>query len=78
MNKKYDFDYNELKGRIRAKFITQDKFAENLGVSHASLSAKLNGKTEFSHEEIAKAINLFGLKNDDIPKYFFVEKVQKN
>ena len=70
-----NFSYDDLKGRIRAKYKTQDKFSEALGISHASLSAKLNGKSDFSHEEIAKAVNLLDLENTDIPQYFFTEIV---
>lgn len=74
----YSFSYDDLRGRIKAKFKRQEEFAAALGMSSTSLSAKLNGKTEFSHEEIAKCIKLLDLNNSDIPRYFFVEKVQKN
>lgn len=71
----YEFSYDDLRGRIRAKYGRQENFARALGMSHASLSSKLNGKTEFSHEEIAKSIRLLDLNNNDIPQYFFAEKV---
>lgn len=78
MEAEYEFSYDNLRGRIKAKYGRQENFAQALGMSHATLSSKLNGKTDFSHEEIAKSIALLGLNNNDIPEYFFAEKVQKN
>ena len=45
------FDYSKLKGRIREIFDTQSAFAEAMGMSTTSLSAKLNNKIEFSQKE---------------------------
>ena len=49
------FNYSKLRGRIKEKFATQAHFAVELNISAASLSDKLNGKSNFSHKEIALA-----------------------
>ena len=41
------FDYRKLDGKITEVYKTQYKFAEALGISKASISAKLNNKTDF-------------------------------
>jgi len=71
------FDYSKLKGRIREIFNTQSAFAEAMGMSTTSLSAKLNNKIEFSQKEIDKASDLLKIKKEEIPVYFFTSKVQE-
>ena len=65
------FNYNKLKGRIREKCGTNSKFAELMGITSTTMSAKINGKSEFSQEEILKAIKILQLDCADIPNYFF-------
>lgn len=69
------FNYNKLRGKIREKFETQDAFAEAIGIGRTSLSLRLNGKLEFSQQEINKSIEALGLSESDIPTYFFTKKV---
>lgn len=71
------FDYSELRGRIKAKFGTCARFAESLGISGATLSDKLNQKSDFSHSEIIASCRLLGISAKDIPLYFFTEDVKK-
>ncbi len=71
------FDYSELRGRIKARYQTQDKFALKLGISSASLSDKLNGKSDFSHNEIIKSCKLLEIPTKAIPLYFFTERVKE-
>jgi len=73
----YSFNYNKLKGRIREIFNTQSAFAEAMGMSTTSLSAKLNNKIEFSQKEIDKASDLLKIKKEEIPIYFFTPEVQE-
>lgn len=61
----------KLRGLIREKYGTQATFAEAMGMSKTTLSAKLNGKTEWSRQEIEKACRLLGIPAEDIPTYFF-------
>lgn len=69
-----EFDFSELRGKIKAVYGRQDLFAKDMCMSPTSLSCKMNGKTEFTHEEMAKAIKLLGLNDDSIHKYFLAEK----
>lgn len=72
------FDYSDLVKLIIYKYDTHEKFAEALGIGRTTLSAKLNNKVAFSQREINKATELLGLTDDDIPRYFFTQKVQKH
>lgn len=70
------FDYSSLNGRIVEKYGTQYNFAIALGISERSLSLKLNNKVSWKDKDIEKARRLLGIKEQDISKYFFTEKVQ--
>ena len=70
------FDYSRLSGRIVEKYKNQIEFARRMQWSERTLSLKLNGKVAWKQPEICKAIELLGLKDDDILAYFFMKKVQ--
>lgn len=70
------FDYSKLRGKIREVFGTQEAFAKELQMSTATLSDKLNNKSDWSQAEIDKSIRLLMISKEDIHKYFFAEKVQ--
>lgn len=72
------FDYSNLSGRIVQEYGTQYNFAIALGISERSLSLKLNSKVFWKNSEIAQACKLLQINAEDIPKYFFNEKVQSN
>ncbi len=69
------FCYDKLSGRIKEICGTQSKFADLMGLSNATISAKLNNKSEFSQPEIFKAIDVLKLERSDIPAYFFTKQV---
>ena len=69
------FDYSKLLGRLKEKGLTQDKFAELLGMSGTTLSKKLNGKSEWTQAEINKACEILEINPEEIPVYFFKVKV---
>lgn len=71
------FDYSELVKLIRYKYGTQDNFAKALGIGRVSLSQRLNNRLEFTQEEMLRTSELLDLTQEDIPNYFFREKVQK-
>ena len=71
-----EFQYSKLRGRIREVCGTDKKFAELMGVSKATISAKLNNRTEFSQPEILLASQILGLECSEIPTYFFTPTVQ--
>ena len=70
-------DYSKLKGKITEVCGTQSNFAEKMGISERTISLKINGKIDFTQSDIVKATKVLGLKDTDIPEYFFVNKVQK-
>lgn len=53
--------YPKLRGAIREKFGTQEAFAEALGMTGATLSGKLTGKTEWKRQEIEDACRLLDI-----------------
>ena len=63
--------YSELKQRIRAVFGTQAKFATAMGLNPATVSAKLNGRSDFSREEIEKTCGLLHVSLEEAHLYFF-------
>lgn len=70
-----EFDYSELRGRIRTKYGTEWAFAEALGMSRETLSSRFNNKTEWTSVEIVEACRLLDIDLIDAPTYFFTQKV---
>ena len=70
------YDYNKLRGRIIEKFKTYSAFAEAIGVTIQTVSAKLNGKNGFSQEDIETWAEFLDIDRDEYPVYFFKTKVQ--
>lgn len=69
------FDYRKLDGKITEVYKTQYKFAEALGISKASISAKLNNKTDFTQKEICDSLRLLKIPESEVYSYFFKIKV---
>ena len=69
------YDYSKLQGKIKEKFVKQENFARAIGISRTSLNLKLNGKSMFSHEEMARSIDVLDIQREDLPEYFFTQKV---
>ena len=65
------FDYSRLKGRIKEKCDTQFNFARMMGLSNATMTAKMHGKSSFSQSEIVKAAEILDINPSDVPSYFF-------
>lgn len=63
--------YAKLRGAIREKFGTHKAFALSLRMSEASLSSKLNGRTEWQGDEIARACQLLDIPLECAHEYFF-------
>ena len=72
-----EYSYNKLKGRISEVFGTQERFAKEIGISPAALSARLNNITGFTQDEIAKACLALEIPAEQISPYFFTHIVQK-
>ena len=65
------FNYSKLLGRFREYGFTQKDIAERIGISHVTLSLKLNGKAQFHADEIAAICRLLDIPGADIGIYFF-------
>lgn len=65
------FDYSKLEGKITEVYKSNYKFAEALGISKASISAKLNNKVDFTQSEIRKSIILLKIPENEVSLYFF-------
>lgn len=63
--------YPDLRGRIRARYSTQADFAQAMGLSECALSQKLNGRSEWTAEEIRRACELLEIPSAEIHIYFF-------
>ncbi len=72
-----NYNYNKLKGRITEVFGTRERFAQEIGVSPAALSARLNNITGFTQDEIARSCSALGISAKQISLYFFTHEVQK-
>ena len=69
-------DYRKLRGKIVDVYGTMSNFAKEMGYSERTISLKINGKVDFSQSDIVKMVSLLGLRDKDIPIYFFTNKVQ--
>ena len=69
------WNYDKLRGKIREICGTQDSFAEKLGIGRVSLSQRLNNQLEFSQDEIFCSCDILGIRHEEIPVYFFTERV---
>ena len=72
------FDYSKLLGRIKECGYTQEGLAEEIGITKATMSLKLNNKAYFTQPEIEKIREILCIAREDIGLYFFTLKVQKN
>jgi transcriptional regulator with XRE-family HTH domain len=63
--------YAELRGKIRAKYRTQEEFARAIGMHASTLSAKLNGNTQWTSDEIVTACKVLDIPLADAAQYFF-------
>lgn len=68
-------EYNKLRGRIIEKFGTIEKFADFLGKSRITVSNKLNGKSNFSRDDIIFWSSALEISQDEIGSYFFEESL---
>lgn len=58
----------KLKGALREKNITQSELADEIGMCESTLSFKMNGKSQFTLEEIKKISKLLSM---DVKEIFF-------
>ena len=71
---KQEFDFNELLGRIVAKYGSRAAFAKAMGMKETVLSNRLLCKTYFTPDETLRACELLGIPLDEIPRFFYTLK----
>lgn len=60
-----------LRERIKNKFKNNGEFASVLGMNKSTLSKKLCGEADFTHNEIVSICDLLDIPADKIGLYFF-------
>lgn len=72
------YDYSKLKGKIRELGMTQNEFANEIGITAQTLNLRFRNKRFFKQEEIEKTMLLFNEPLENIQTYFFTKKVAKS
>lgn len=65
------FNYSKLLGRIKECGFTQLTLAEAIGISKATLNAKLNNQYFFTQIEIIAICKVLRIAHKEIPSYFY-------
>lgn len=73
-----EINHDKLKGKIKEVLGTQGKLAESIGLDDTTISNKINSNTYFTQKEIIKICTILNIKHNEIPEYFFKEKVREN
>lgn len=71
------YKYNKLRGRIIEKYGTMATFADVLGLSLVSVSKKMNGRTQFSQNDIVKWADLLEIESSEYPAYFLLNDLNE-
>ena len=66
-----EFTYSKLRGRIREKYGSESRFAEAVNITTVTMSRKLNGKTQFSADDIKEWCDKLDISIEEIGLYFF-------
>lgn len=72
-----EFDYSKLLGRIKEKLGKQEILAERIKLSQVSLNKKLNNQVPFTQKDIIAIVQELEIPVEEIPIYFFTQKVKK-
>ena len=63
--------YRKLRGKIVEVYNNQNEFARAIGRTPQTVTAKLNGRTKFTMNDIAQWSKALGLSAEDVYPYFF-------
>lgn len=72
------YDYSKLLGRIKEKYSTRENLVKEITISSTSLNLRLNNKLKFDQQDIKELCIALDIEEDEIPDYFFKEKVRKS
>ena len=70
-------DNLNLRGRIIQKYGSQKEFAKRLDITEQTVTAKLNGRSQFTQDDILLWCNALDIIAEDEGEYFFAEKLSK-
>lgn len=73
-----EINHDKLKGKIREVLGTQSRLATELDLDDTTISNKINSNTYFTQKEILRICSILKISINDIPDYFFKEKVRKH
>lgn len=65
------FNHSKLLGRIRECGFTQEQLAKAIGISQATLGAKLKGNFYFTAIEMYSICDVLNIPTSEIGEYFF-------
>lgn len=68
-------DKNKLYGKIRAHGLTLENVARFLGINAATLSRKVNGRSDFTRNEIEMLRRKLSLTADELQAIFFAQEL---
>lgn len=71
------YDYSKLLGRIKEKYSTRENLVKEITISSTSLNLRLNNKLKFDQQDIKELCRALDIEEEEIPDYFFKEKVMK-
>lgn len=66
--------YAKLRGKIVERFRTQFAFAKAIEINVATINGKLNGKSQWTADEIARTCALLEIPMSEVHEYFFCEE----
>lgn len=65
------YNYSKLLGRMKELGYTQAKLAKEIGISKATLNAKLNNWFPFTTDEIIAICKVLKIPTKEITKFFY-------
>lgn len=68
--------FNKIIGRMAELGYTQEKLAKEMNISQVSLSNKLNGKANFTWEELTLLIKILNIKDNEISDFLFADIIR--
>ena len=68
------YTYVKLRNRIKERYVTQEAFARELGISRGSLIGRLNGSLDFKFDEVVKSCELLDIPFGEATYYFFTRQ----
>lgn len=69
--------FNKIEGRMKEKGYTQAEICRQLKMTQSSFSKKINGRANFTYDEMAALIKTLFIADEEISEFFFPELLRK-